>query len=106
MNCHKLAESPAAIYEKQRKQMLAAIAATMPKRSVIRPMTTPPRPKPIMVIVKASETAPRVAANSVCTTGSATTTDHMPTAPIEAISSTRPSRTQARPESGVKPAES
>ena len=38
-----------------------------------------------MVRVKASDTAPRVAANSGCTTGSTTTTDHMPTLPIEPI---------------------
>ena len=31
--------------------MLSAIAATMPKRSVIRPVTTPPEPKPSMVSV-------------------------------------------------------
>ena len=41
--------------------MLSAIAVTMPKRSVILPVTTPPRPKPSMVMVKASETPPRVA---------------------------------------------
>ena len=37
-------------------------------------------------MVKASEAVPRVAPNSVCTTGSATTTDHMPTLPSEPIS--------------------
>ena len=36
-----------------------------------------------MVSVKASETAPRVAPNSACTTGSTTTTDHIPTLPTE-----------------------
>ena len=76
--------------------MLIAIAATMPKRSVIRPMATPPRPKPSMVRVKASDTAPREVPNSACTTGSTTTTDHMPTAPIEPITSASASRTQAR----------
>ncbi len=40
-----------------------------------------------MVSVKASEMAPRVAPNSACTTGSTTTTDHMPTLPIEPITS-------------------
>ena len=39
--------------------MLSAIAATMPKRSVILPMTTPPRPKPMKIMVVASDTAPR-----------------------------------------------
>ena len=42
-----------------------------------------------MVRVKASETAPRVAPNSACTTGSTTTTDHMPTLPIEPISTAK-----------------
>ena len=59
-----------------------------------------------MVSVKASDTAPRVAPNSACTTGSATTTDHMPTLPIDPIASASASRTQARRESGVKWAES
>ena len=39
--------------------MLSAIAVTMPKRSVIRPVTTPPEPKPMKIMVVASETAPR-----------------------------------------------
>ena len=47
--------------------MLSAIAATMPKRSVTLPVATPPRPKPSMVSVKASDTAPRVAPNSAWT---------------------------------------
>src|SRR3982074_502848 len=38
--------------------MLSPMAATMPKRSVILPVATPPRPKPSMVRVKASDTAP------------------------------------------------
>ena len=75
--------------------MLSAIATTMPKRSVILPVTTPPRPKPSMVSVKASDTAPRVAPNSGCTTGSTTTTDHMPTLPSEPITSASASLTQA-----------
>ena len=48
-----------------------------------------------MARVKASETAPRVAPNSACTTGSTTTTDHIPTLPIEPITSASASRTQA-----------
>ena len=43
----------------------------------------------------ASETAPRVAANSACTTGITTTTDHMPTAPMDAIITATASRTHA-----------
>ena len=77
--------------------MLSAIAATMPKRSVILPVATPPRPKPSMVRVKASETAPRVAPNSAWTTGITTTTDHMPTLPIEPIS-TAPAQASPRPD--------
>ena len=53
-----------------------------------------------MIRVKASETAPRVAPNSACTTGSTTTTDHMPTLPIEPISTASASRTQAWREVG------
>ncbi len=59
-----------------------------------------------MVSVKASDTAPRVAPNSACTTGMATTTDHMPTLPTEPIASASASRTQASRESGTKWAES
>ena len=86
--------------------MLSAIAATMPKRSVILPVATPPRPNPSMVSVKASDASPRVAPNSACTTGSTTTTDHMPTDPIDPIASASASRTHARRESGVKWCES
>ena len=42
-----------------------------------------------------SEIAPRVVANSACTVGITTTTDHIPTAPIDAIESATTSRTQA-----------
>src|SRR5450631_1693922 len=86
--------------------MLSEIAVTTPKRSVIRPVTMPPRPKPSMVRVKASETAPRVAPNSGCTTGNTTTTDHIPTLPIEPSNSASASRTQACRESGTNAAES
>lgn len=46
-------------------------------------------------MVKASDAAPRLAANSACTSGSTTTTDHIPTLPIEPITSANPSRTHA-----------
>ena len=75
--------------------MLMAIAGTMPRRSVILPIMTPPRPKPKKIMVAASETAPRVAANSACTTGITTTTDHMPTAPTDAITTATASRIHA-----------
>jgi hypothetical protein len=75
--------------------MPTAIAVTMPRRSVILPMITPPSPKPKKIAVAASETAPRVAANSACTTGMTTTTDHMPTAPTAAISTATTSRSHA-----------
>ena len=67
----------------------------MPKRSAILPAATLPRPKPSMSIVKASDTSPRVAPNSAWTTGSTTTTDHMPTLPIEPITSASASLTHA-----------
>src|SRR5438105_11140693 len=57
-----------------------------------------------MIIVNASEAVPRLAANSVCTTGRATTTDHMPTLPSEPISTATASRAHARRESGTKAA--
>src|SRR4051795_5454446 len=82
------------------------MAVTMPKRSVILPVATPPRPKPSMVRVNASDTAPREAPNSACTPDITTTTDHMPTPPIDAIASASPSLTHARRESGVKRLES
>jgi hypothetical protein len=47
------------------------------------------------IMVVASETAPRLAPNSACTVGITTTTDHIPTAPIEAIRRTTISRNQA-----------
>ena len=78
----------------------------MPNRSVILPVMTPPRPKPNKIMVAASDTAPRVAANSCCTTGITTTTDHIPTAPTEAISTASASRSHAWRESGVKAGES
>ena len=53
-----------------------------------------------MSIVNASEAVPRFAANSVCTTGSATTTDHIPTLPSEPISTATASRSHARREVG------
>ena len=57
-------------------------------------------------MVEASEPCRAVAANSCCTTGSTTTTDHMPTLPTEAISTATASRIQARRESGTNGAES
>src|ERR1700716_3178728 len=54
-----------------------------------------------MIIVNASEAVPRLAPNSVCTTGSATTTDHMPTLPSEPISTATASRPQDLRESGA-----
>ena len=75
--------------------MLTAIAVTMPTLSVILPMITPPRPKPRKIMVTENEIAPRVVANSAWTVGMTTTTDHIPTAPIEAISTATTSRSQA-----------
>ena len=66
-----------------------------PKRSARRPITMPPRPKPTISSVYASDTSAREAPNSACTEGSATTTDHMPTPPIVATSSAATSRHHA-----------
>src|ERR1700722_16974696 len=59
-----------------------------------------------MTMVKASEAVPREAANSVCTIGSATTTDHMPTLPSEPIRTATAKRVHARRESGTNTVES
>ena len=56
--------------------------------------------------MKASEAVPRVAPKSVCTTGSATTTDHMPTLPSEPITTATARRSHARRESGMNVAAS
>ena len=78
------------------------IATTIPKRSESFPVATPPSPKPSMAKVKASEAAPRVVSYSACTTGSTTTTDHIPTLPTEPISNAKASLIQAWRESGMK----
>src|ERR1700739_4801487 len=57
-------------------------------------------------MVKASEAVPREAANSACTTGSATTTDHMPTLPSEPIRTATAKRVHAGRESGTNKVES
>src|SRR5246127_4393513 len=57
-------------------------------------------------MVKASEAVPRDAANSVCTTGSATTTAHMPHLPSEPIRTATAKRVHARRESGTNNVES
>ena len=46
-------------------------------------------------MVKASDAVPRATPKSACTTGSTTTTDHMPTLPIEPITSASASLTHA-----------
>jgi hypothetical protein len=73
----------------------SAIGITTPKRSARRPISTPPTPKPIMVKVNGSEASPRAAPKSVCTAGSATTNDHMPTLPMVPIANAIASRRQA-----------
>ena len=78
------------------------IAGMMPRRSVRRPVTTPPRPKPIIAKVYASDAAPRVPPSSACTFGSTTTTDHTPTLPTVAIARAISNRRHAAGESGAK----
>jgi len=56
-------------------------------------------------MVKASDAVPREAANSVCTTGNTTTTDHMPTLPSEPIRTATAKRVHARRESGTNSVE-
>jgi hypothetical protein len=59
-----------------------------------------------MASVKAIETAPREVANSACTAGSVTTTDHIPTPPTEEMARASARRTHARWESGMNWVES
>jgi hypothetical protein len=73
-NRQSFGASPASTKDVPSKAMQIAIAGTMPKRSVIRPVMTPPRPKPMNIMVDTTDTAPRVAENSFCTIGSITTT--------------------------------
>src|SRR3954465_9102268 len=72
---------------------------TMPVRSVMRPRTIPPAPNPSMVSVYAREASPRATPNSVCTAGSATMTDHIPTPPMVDSNNASTSRVHAYEES-------
>jgi hypothetical protein len=47
------------------------------------------------IMVEASDTAPRVAENSLCRIGSITITDHIPAAPTAPIAKAMASRSQA-----------
>ena len=67
----------------------------MPTLSLMRPIRTPPTPKPIIVKVKGTEAAPRAMPKSACTAGRETTTDHIPTPPMVEISMQMPSRHHA-----------
>ena len=76
--------------------MLSPIATTMPKRSVIRPVGDAAETEAEHRERKGQRyCAPRVAPNSLCTTGSTTTIDHMPTLPIEPITTASASLIQA-----------
>ena len=67
----------------------------MPKRSESRPIAMLLTPNPIIVSVYGSDASPRATPKAVCTDGSATTTDHMPTPPIVDSSSAIESRNHA-----------
>ncbi len=70
------------VADAERDAMPSAIRRhRMPRRSVMRPMAILPTPKPIIATRVGERRIRARAANSACTTGSATTTDHMPTAP-------------------------
>ena len=64
-------------------------------------MTTPPTAKPTIVSVNGNEACARGTANSACTAGSATTTDHMPTPPMVETSMVAARRSHACAESGT-----
>ena len=53
-----------------------------PKRSARRPISTPPRPKPIIVSVYGSEASARATPNSSWMRGNTTVTEYMPEPPI------------------------
>src|SRR5437868_14999876 len=71
----------------------------IPKRSDKRPIKMLQRPKHTIVSVYGSDAAPRATPNSVCTAGSATTTDHMPTPPMVDSVSVTTKRSQASADS-------
>ena len=84
--------------------MLSATAPTLtgpkiPTRSNNRPIATPPAAKPSMARVNGNVASARGMANSDCTAGSATTTDHMPTPPMVESSTVAARRSQACVES-------
>ena len=72
-----------------------AMGIAMPILSLMRPIRTPPAPKPIMVRVNGTEAAPRAIPKSAWTADSDTTTDHIPTPPMVEISMQTPRRNQA-----------
>src|SRR6476661_1778940 len=59
------------------------IGVTMPYRSANFPISTPPNANPTIVRVNGKDASARATANSACTAGSTTGTDHMPTLPIQ-----------------------
>src|SRR6202040_2541682 len=63
-------------------------------------MTTPPKANPTIASVNGSDASARGTANSACTGGSGTTTDHMPTPPMVEISLVAARRSQAWAEAG------
>src|ERR1700744_5153385 len=73
----------------------------MPARSSSRPMITPPTANPTIASVNGNVASARGTANSACTAGSDTTTDHMPTPPMVEISMVAARRNQACAESGA-----
>src|SRR2546425_2873472 len=68
---------------------------TMPKRSASRPISAPPKAKPVNARVKGSDALARSIPNSAWTAGSATTADHMPTQPMVPMRSATARRNQA-----------
>ena len=76
----------------------------MPARSVKRPVMTPPKAKPIIARVYASDAAPRVPPNSACALGNTITADHAPTVPTVAMARAISKRRHAAGESGTNAA--
>ena len=93
--CHSVEADAAAAYPSVRQRMPMTTGGKIPNRSDSRPSMMPPTPKPIIVKAYESDASARETPKSVCTAGSATTTDHMPIPPMAERISVSSSRVHA-----------
>jgi hypothetical protein len=99
LNCHRLLALPAATKPAASPTLPSTTGSTTPKRSASRPISTPPRPKPIIVSVYGSEASARSTPNSAWICGSTTVTEYMPDPPSVISASEAARRHQARADS-------